>query len=182
MSGTYAEIKRIDRKLIYSGKVIDYYQDTMALPDGGTTLWDYIDHDGAAAIVAVRDDGKILMVRQYRNTAQRAMLEIPAGKKNDRSEDPAACAARELEEETGYRALRLERMTMIYPSVAYCGETIDLYLARDLIPASQHLDEDEYINVEAYSLRELTDMILSGEIDDAKTICGILMYRAMNGN
>ena len=177
MSGTYSDIKRIDRKLIHKGKVIDYYQDTMELPDHSTTVWDFIAHDGAAAIVPVTDDGRILMVRQYRNTAQRAMLEIPAGKKDTAGEPGEVCAARELEEETGYRAGKLEKLTTIYPSVAYCGETIDLYIAEQLTGTSQHLDADEYLNVEAYTLQELTGMIMDGQIDDAKTVAAILMYK-----
>ena len=177
MSGTYADITRKDRKLIYRGIVIDYYQDTMQMPDGSTAVWDYIDHDGAAAIVPVTAEGKIMMVRQYRNTAQRDMLELPAGKKDGRQEEGSLCAARELEEETGYRAGRLVYLTKLYPSVAYCGETIDLYAAFDLEKTHQNLDDDEFINVEEYSVQELTDMILNGEIADAKTICGILMYR-----
>ena len=181
MSGSYSEIKRIDRKLIHRGKVIDYYQDTMELPDGKTTIWDFIAHDGAAAIVPVLDDGRILMVSQYRNTAQRAMLEIPAGKKDSPDEAGDACAARELQEETGYRAGKLEKLTTIYPSVAYCGETIDLYAASQLTPASQHLDEDEYLNVEAYTLDELVQLIMNGTIDDAKTIAAILMYKEKAG-
>ena len=181
MSGTYSDIKRIGRKLICNGKVIDYYQDTMELPDGRTTVWDYIDHDGASAVVPLFEDGRVLMVRQFRNTAGRAMLEIPAGKKDGRDEDAAVCAARELEEETGYRAGSLRRLTTIYPSVAYCGEKIDLFLAQDLQRAKQHLDEDEYINVEAYPLGELVGMILSGEIDDAKTICALLITQQYIG-
>lgn len=181
MEENYADVKRIGRKLIHKGVVIDYYQDTMELPNGKTTVWDYIDHDGAAAIIPVMEDGRVLMVKQFRNTASRVMLEIPAGKKDSRSESGEACAARELEEEIGYRAGRLTKLTTIYPSVAYCGETIDLYAAEDLRKSQQHPDEDEFINVGAYPIEELTQMIMSGEIDDAKTICAILMYRQLRG-
>ena len=95
------ELKRIDRKLVHKGRVIDFYQDTMLLPNGNTVEWDLIDHVGAACVVAVREDGKLLMVRQYRNPLERLTLEVPAGKLNSKDEDPAVCAERELAEETG---------------------------------------------------------------------------------
>ncbi len=171
------EIKRLERKLIHKGAIIDYYQDTMQIPNGNVVKWDLIDHKGAAAIVAVREDGKLLMVRQYRNALDRETLEIPAGGLNGREEPTETAARRELQEETGYTANEVELLTSIYTTVAFCNEKIDIYVARGLKhPGKQHLDEDEYINVEAYSIEELKDMIFSCKIQDAKTICGILAY------
>ncbi len=170
--------KRLDRTLIAKGAIIDYYQDTMQIPNGNVAKWDLIDHKGAAAIVAVREDGKILMVRQYRNALERETLEIPAGGLNGRDEPTAKAAARELEEETGYVCSDLELLNSIYTTVAFCNEKIDIYLARDLKPGRQHLDEDEYLNVEAWSVAELKQMILEGKLQDSKTICGILTYAA----
>ncbi len=173
------EIKRLERKLIHKGAIIDYYQDTMQIPNGNVVKWDLIDHKGAAAIVAVREDGKLLMVRQYRNALDRETLEIPAGGLNGREEPTETAARRELQEETGYTANEVELLTSIYTTVAFCNEKIDIYVARGLKhPGEQHLDEDEYINVEAYSIEELKDMIFSCKIQDAKTICGILAYAA----
>ena len=179
---TMDEIKRIDRKLVHKGRVIDFYQDTMQMPDGHTVEWDLIDHDGAAAVVAVREDGKLLMVRQYRNPLERYTLEIPAGKLDTRDEDPRNAAERELAEETGYVCHDIEYLTTIYTTVAFCNEKIGLYLAKGLSERHpQHLDEDEFINLEAYTLDEVRQMIYDGRIQDSKTIVGILLYASKYG-
>lgn len=173
--------KRLARTLIAKGAIIDYYQDTMQIPNGNVAKWDLIDHKGAAAVVAVRGDGRILMVRQYRNALERETLELPAGGLNGREEPTDRAAARELEEETGYVSANLELLNSIYTTVAFCNEKIDIYLARDLQPGTQHLDEDEYLNVEAWPVEELMQMIFEGKIQDSKTICGILTYAAKYG-
>ena len=172
------EYKRLKRELVANGVILDYYQDTMLIPNGNVAKWDLIDHKGAAAVVAVREDGKLLMVRQYRNALERETLEIPAGGLNGREEPTEAAAVRELEEETGYTCGQVELLNSIYTTVAFCNEKIDIYLARDLKPGKQHLDEDENINVEAYSVEELKQMIFDCKIQDSKTICGILTYAA----
>ena len=168
--------KRLKRELVAKGVILDYYQDTMLIPNGNTAKWDLIDHKGAAAVVAVREDGKLLMVRQYRNTLERETLEIPAGGLNGKDEPTYDAAKRELEEETGYTCESLELLNSIYTTVAFCNEKIDIYLARDLKSGKQHLDEDEFLNVEAYTLEELKQMIYDCKIQDSKTICGILTY------
>jgi len=170
------EFKRIKRDLVSRGHIIDYYHDTMQIPNGNIAVWDFIGHKGAAAVVAVQDDGKLLMVRQYRNALERDTLEIPAGGLDYVGEPTVEAAARELCEETGYRSHNVEFLVSIYTTVAFCNEKIDIYLARDLVPGEQHLDEDEVIRVEAYELEELMDMIYSGKMQDSKTICGILAY------
>ncbi len=175
------EVKRLERNLVAKGAIIDYYQDTMQIPNGNVVKWDLIDHKGAAAVVAVREDGKLLMVRQYRNALERETLEIPAGGLNGREEPTIDAAARELEEETGYSSTDLELLNSIYTTVAFCNEKIDIYLARNLSRGSQHLDEDEYIDVEAWSLDDLLQMIFEGKIQDSKTICGILTYAVKYG-
>ncbi len=172
------EFKRIKRELVANGAIIDYYQDTMQVPNGNIAKWDLIDHKGAAAVVAVREDGKLLMVRQYRNALERETVELPAGGLNGREEPTSVAAMRELEEETGYLCEQVELLTSIYTTVAFCNEKIDIYVARDLKPGQQHLDEDEFINVEAYSVEELKQMIFAGRIQDSKTICGVLAYAA----
>ncbi len=172
------EFKRIKRELVAKGAIIDYYQDTMQIPNGNVAKWDLIDHKGAAAVVAVREDGKLLMVHQYRNALERETIEIPAGGLNSRQEPTSEAAMRELEEETGYVSKEVELLTSIYTTVAFCNEKIDIYVARDLQPGHQHLDEDEFINVEAYSVEELKQLIFAGKIQDSKTICGILAYAA----
>ena len=170
------EIKRLDRKLVAKGAIIDYYQDTMQIPNGHVTTWDFIKHKGAAAVVAVRPDGKLLMVRQYRNALERETLEIPAGGLNGADEPTDLAAMRELEEETGYRTDHVELLLSIRTTVAFCNEKIDIYVANDLVPSRQHLDEDEFLDVEAYELHDLIQMIYDCKIQDSKTVCAILAY------
>ena len=172
------ELRRLDRTLIHNGKIFDYYQDTIELPNGNTTIYDFIEHKGAAAMIAVREDGKLLMVRQWRNAINRCTLEIPAGGLNSADEPTKEAAIRELYEETGYIAQSVQFLVRIHTTVAYCNEGIDIYLALGLKRhEGQHLDEDEFVDVEAYSLEELVQKIYGGEIQDAKTICAIMTYK-----
>ena len=176
MSEKSEKIKRLNRELKFKGKIIDFYQDTMEINGDHTVIWDFIKHMGAAAVVPVRDDGKILMVRQYRNALDRYTLEIPAGALDEAAEPGAVCAARELEEETGYRSEHLEWLINLRTTVAFCNEKIEVYVAKDLIPSRQHLDEDEFIELQAYTIEELKEKIYSGEIEDAKTVSSLLAY------
>ena len=141
-----------------------------------TVLWDFIKHKGAAAVVPVMPDGRILMVRQYRNALDRYTLEIPAGALDEVDEPGIRCASRELEEETGYRSENLEWLINLRTTVAFCNERIEVYVARDLIQSKQHLDEDEFIELKAYTIDELKEKIFSGEIEDAKTVSSLLAY------
>ena len=171
------KIERIERKLIAKGKIVDYYHDVVRIPNGNTATWDFIWNKGAAAVVPVRDDGKIIMVRQYRNAIDRETVEIPAGGLNDPEEPTKDAAARELEEETGFKTNDLEFLISIKTTVAFCNENIDIYVARNLISSKQNLDEDEFINVEAYSVEELCEMIYAGKIEDSKTVSAIMSYK-----
>ena len=170
------EFKRLSRDLVQKGAIIDYYQDTVRVPNGNIVKWDFIGHKGAAAVVPVMEDGKILMVRQYRNALDRYTIEIPAGGLNGADEPTKTAAARELEEETGFRSEDIEFLLSIYTTVAFCNEKIDIYVARNLIPSCQNLDEDEFINVESYTVEELKAMVYSGAIQDSKTVCAIMTY------
>ena len=150
----------------------------MELPDGKQETWDFISHrKGAAAVVPVRGDGKILMVKQYRNAIDRMTLEIPAGGLNGENEPTDQAALRELTEETGYHAEKIELLLRIRTTVAFCNEKIDIYVATGLTPGKQHLDEDEFVTVKAYDLDELISMILDGTIEDSKTVSAILAYK-----
>lgn len=174
------EFKRLDRKLIHNGKIIDYYQDMIKLPNGNEAIYDFIKHKGAAAMIAVREDGKLLMVRQWRNAIERYTLEIPAGGLNSVDEPTKEAATRELKEETGYIAENVQFLLRIHTTVAFCSEGIDIYLATGLKRhESQHLDEDEFVDVGAYTLEELVQMIYDGKIEDAKTICAIMTYKSL---
>ena len=171
------EFRRLNRELMYHGTIVDFYKDTIEVPNGNVVEWDIIGHKGAAAVLPVREDGKLLMVRQYRNALDRYTLEIPAGGLNGADEPTRDAAGRELEEETGYRSDDLEWLITIRTTVAFCNEKIDIYVAKNLIKSHQHLDEDEFINVEAYSVEELSRMILEGKIEDSKTISAIMSYK-----
>jgi len=172
------KIKRIDRKLEFQGAILDFYTDYMQMPDGKVVKWDFISHrKGAAAVVPVMDDGRILMVHQYRNALERMTIEIPAGARDDTSEDTKVCAARELEEETGYRCGKLEFLISLKPTVAYDNEFIDIYVATDLQPGVQHLDKYEFIELEPVLLDELCGRIYKGEIQDGKTVAAIMAYK-----
>ena len=168
--------ERINRELVHKGAIIDYYQDTIKIPNGNIAKWDYIKHKGAAAVVAVKDDGKLLMVRQYRNALDRETLEIPAGGLNSVDEPTDLAAARELEEEAGYTAGKLELLISIRTTVAFCDEKIDIYVATDLKRSKQHLDEDEFLDVETYSIEELIQMVYDCKIQDSKTVAALLAY------
>lgn len=168
--------ERIDRELVHKGVIIDYYQDTMKISNGTTAKWDFINHKGAAAVVAVKDDGRLLMVRQYRNALERETLEIPAGGLNGADEPTEIAAARELEEETGYTAGKMELLISLYTTVAFCNEKIDVYLATDLKNGHQHLDDDEFLNVESHDIEELIQLIYDCKIQDGKTISALLAY------
>jgi len=173
-------IKRVDRILKYKGSILDIYSDVIETPDGHRANWDFIDHKGAAAVVPVLDDGRIIMVKQYRNALDRETIEIPAGGLNGWDEPTIEAAARELEEETGYKSDNLTKLISVVTAVAFCNEVIDVYVADNLVKTSQHLDEDEFIDVESYSLEELKEMIFAGKIQDSKTISAILAYDALN--
>lgn len=170
------EVKRVKRELVHKGAIVDMYCDHMEFENGNTAKWDYIHHKGAAAVVPVMDDGRIIMVRQYRNALDRYTLEIPAGAL-DRVDEPGnECSARELEEETGYRSDNLKWLITLRTTVAFCNERIEIYVATDLIPSKQNLDEDEYVDVEFYTIDELKQKIFTGEIEDSKTIAALLAY------
>ena len=173
------EIKRIGRELVRNCKIFDYYQDTMAIPNGNVVKFDHIDHKGAAAVFPVLDDGRIIMVRQFRNSIDRHTWEIPAGGLNSREEPTIEAARRELEEETGYTTEKeLELLITINSTPAFCNEKIDIYVATDLKPGEQHLDEDEVLSYRAFTVDEVKEMILSGKMTDAKTISAVMSYAA----
>lgn len=168
-------VVRLGRELRYQGTILKIYEDKV-IANGHECRWDFIHHDGAAAVLPVTDDGKILMVRQYRNALDRFTLEIPAGKLDEPGEPTLECATRELEEETGFKTENMEFLISVNTTVAFCDEHIDIYVARDLKPSHQHLDEDEDIQVECWDLDALKELIFAGKITDAKTISAITAY------
>lgn len=171
------KLKRAKRELVREGAVVNMYIDSIEMPGKKIAKWDYVEHKkGAAAILPVLPDGRILMVKQYRNALDRITLEIPAGAKDSVTEDSAACAKRELEEETGYACETIEKLLTLRSTVAFCNEQIDVYLATDLKEGTRHLDEDEFIDLAVCDLEELCEKIDEGEIQDAKTVAAVLAY------
>ena len=172
------QFERMDRKLVYKGHIVDFYEDTVKVPNGNIVKWDFIKHKGAAAVVPVLPDGRILMVKQFRNALDRETLEIPAGGRNSIDEPYIECSHRELEEETGYKCelSDMEFLISIRTTVAFCDERIDVFVAKNLQKSSQNLDEDEFINVYPYTTKQLSDMIYEGKIQDSKTISSIMAY------
>lgn len=171
------KVERVDRKLMYHGHILDVYTDYVKVHEGKIAEWDFIKHKGAAAVVPVMEDGKILMVKQYRNALDRYTIEVPAGARDTIDEPTLTCAARELEEETGYRSENLEFLISLRTTVAFCNELIDVYVATNLIPSKQCLDEDESIDLEAFTIEELCEMIYQGKLQDSKTVASILAYK-----
>ena len=152
---TQIPVIRLDRQLKYEGNILKIYEDRV-LANGHEARWDFIHHDGAAAVLPVADDGKILMVRQYRNALDRYTLEIPAGKLDEPGEPKVECAFRELEEETGMTAEHMQPLGYLYPTPGYTNEITWLYLATGLRPTAAHPDKDEFLDVVRLPLEELT--------------------------
>ena len=170
------QVKRIGRELMYEGAILKVYKDTMKFENGNEENWDFICHNGAAAVVPVLDDGRILMVTQYRGSVDRETLEIPAGKLDSAGEQGLLCATRELEEETGYKSDDIEWLLTMRTTMGFCNEKIEIYVATNLKTSKQHLDENEYVDVKPYTVAELKQMIYEGRIEDSKTIAAILAY------
>ena len=165
--------QRLHRKPIYPGQVVNLSVDTVRLPNGVDVELEMVRHPGAAAMVPVDSQGRVLLVRQYRYATDGFLLEIPAGKL-DAGEPPERCAHRELIEEIGQRAGRLSPLGWIWTTPGFSDEKIWLYLALDLQEAEQALEEDEVLTVERLSLEEAVARAQRGEIVDAKTVCGLL--------
>ena len=166
-------------ELIYQGKILDFYKDTVRLPNGHSATRELVRHNGAVAIVPLTDDGRVIVEDQYRYPHDGVILEIPAGKLHGPDEDPDEAARRELREETGFEATELIPMGPFYPTAAYSSETIWLYLAKGLTPGEQKLDDDEFLSVRTVPLEDLVQDILEGKVPDGKTQAAILRAWAM---
>ena len=170
---------KLTSEKIYSGCILDFYRDTVRLPNGGTAPRELSRHVGAVCIVPLLDDGRVIVERQFRYPVNEVITEIPAGKRNSRDEAPEAAARRELREETGITARELIPLGPFYPTCAYSTEVIHMYLAWQLTFGERELDEDEFLNVFRLPLRELVDRVLRGEIPDAKTQAAALRVWCM---
>ncbi|MCC2640567.1 MAG: nudF [Nitrospira sp.] len=159
-------------KPIYKGSVVTLNVDTVRLPNGHTIDLEIIRHPGASAVVPLKEDGTVVLIRQFRHAANGFIYEIPAGKLHSQ-EDPLDCAARELEEEVGYKAGRFELLSSIFTAPGFADEVIHIYLATGLTPGTQNLDEDEVLEVVEMPLRDAVLKIQDGTIRDGKTIVGL---------
>lgn len=163
----------IDTAPKFQGRIINLRVDTVELENGATATREIVEHPGGVCVIGMDEENKVLMVRQFRAPFGRPLLEVPAGKLNY-GEDHLECGKREFLEETGYEAEEYLYFGEIYPSVGFLTEKIHIYYAKGLVKKEQKLDEDEFLNVERYSLEELMDMVVANEIQDAKTVIAIL--------
>lgn len=168
----------VSEDVAWEGKIFSVDRLNVTLPDGRMAVRDVVRHRGAVAIVALTDDGRICLVRQYRTALGRVTVEIPAGKL-DPGEDPLDCARRELREETGMEAGRMAYLTTIATSGGFCDELIHLFMATGLTQAEAAPDADEFINVDLVDVSELVDAVLDGRVEDAKTVVGALACDAV---
>ena len=158
----------------WTGRIFNVDRLRVELPDGRVAIRDVVRHPGAVAVVALTEDGRICLVRQYRTALGRVTVEIPAGKLAP-GEDPLECAGRELLEETGMSAEKIAFLTTIATSDGFCDELIHIYMATGLTFSRSEPDADEFINVDLVPLEELVDAVLDGRIEDAKTVVGALI-------
>lgn len=167
----------LSREIPWQGAFLQVWRDTVRLPDGRSSAREYVHHPGAVVILAVRDDGALVMERQYRHPLGQVFWEFPAGKL-DANEPPLVCAQRELKEETGFEAQQWEHLGVIHPCIGYSDEKIEVFLARGLRAGERALDEHEFLEVFAMSPAEIEAAMASGQMTDAKTLAAFCMARS----
>ncbi len=167
-------VELIKREKKYEGTILTMYEDTVKVSDK-ICKWDYLENSSVTAVLPILDDGRILLVKQYRLAVDDITIEIPAGKL-DKNEEPMICAKRELEEETGYKSDDLKFLFSINSSVTYWNSRVHIFIAKNLKQGIKKNDEEEETNSVIYSVNELIDMINKGIIYDSKTVAAILAY------
>lgn len=171
------EEKQLSAEYMYKGKIISLRRDKALLPNGNTATREVVEHNGGVCVAALTDNDEVLFVRQFRYPYMEVIPEIPAGKRDKADEDPFECGKRELKEETGATAEQFIPLGKLYPSPGYCGEIIWMYAATGLSYGEQNPDDDEFLTVEKIPLEKAVEMILSGEITDAKTQAAVLKLK-----
>jgi ADP-ribose pyrophosphatase len=164
----------LDSELLVDGKLLKVYRDRVRLRDGSESVREWIDHPGAAAVVPLFEDGKTLLVAQYRYPSRRQFLEVPAGKLDRKGESPEVVAARELEEETGWRAGRLVSLGALYPCIGYSNELIHLFLAEELERSEVNPSEGEILETRTLGFSEAVAMARGGDMLDMKSVIALL--------
>jgi ADP-ribose pyrophosphatase len=167
--------KTLSSRLIYEGRAVKLRVDTVKMPNGRETTREVVEHSDCVAIVAIDEDDNVLLVKQFRQPVEKALLEIPAGG-IEPGEDPVATVHRELREETGYLPRKVERFGGFYSSPGYCTEYLYLYLATDLIPSPLSAEDTENISLIRVPTTQIPSLITSGSICDAKSIAGLLTF------
>ncbi len=172
---------QLSTEQLVDGVLLKAFRDEVRLPNEDTSVREWIDHPGASAIVPIFEDGRTLLVRQFRYPPRRTFLEVPAGKLDEPGEDPEDVAARELEEETGWRAGRFEHVGAAYPCIGYSSERIHIFTAHDLERGTQALAEGEFVEVVDMDFEEAVDRARRGDLKDMKTVTA-LVYAAAHVN
>lgn len=165
-----------NKKNVFKGRVLEVNIERASLPDGKDVRLEIIRHPGGACALPVHDNGDVLLIRQFRHAAGGIMWEIPAGRIED-GEDPQVCAWRELKEEGGFEAGKMEKLGAFFTTPGFCSELLHIYLADHLTPCSQNFDDDEYLEVVRLPFHEALHMVYSGEINDGKTMIAILLAK-----
>jgi len=165
--------KTVDEKLVYDGKIIKVFSLKVELENNTISGREVVRHNGGACVVAVDNDLNICLVKQYRKPIEQVTIEVPAGKL-EIGEDPYLCAVRELKEETGITAEKIESLGFIYPTPGFCDEKLYIYIATGLIQGEMNLDVDEFLLYEKFPIKKCIEMIENGEINDSKTVIAIL--------
>ena len=171
--------KQLTKEYIFKGKIINLRRETALLPDNSTAIREVVEHNGGVCVAALTDDDEVLFVKQFRYPYMEEILEIPAGKRDSLDEDPLECGKRELKEETGAAAQKFIPLGELYPTPGYCGEIIWMYAALGLTFGQQNPDDDEFLEVTKIPLEKAVEMILNGEIKDAKTQAAILKLKLL---
>jgi ADP-ribose pyrophosphatase len=167
-------LQLLESEKIFKGAIFDVERDRLREESGIEIIREVVRHPGGAGALPLFDDGLVALVRQYRHPARRELLEIPAGR-IEVGETPEMCAAREVEQETGFRAGRIEKLLEFYSTPGFCEEKLYVYTATALTPSSQALDHDEFVEVVYLPFAEAVKMAECGEIEDSKTIIALLM-------
>lgn len=168
----------VSSDLIYTGKTIQLRVDTVEVPNKGYQKREIIEHKGAVAIVAITDDNKVVLVKQYRKAIEKEIYELPAGK-IEIGETPLECAIRELKEETGYSVDSLKLIHKYYTTPGFSNQLVFIYLAKNLIPGESNLEEDEFLEVYEIDREEAYNMVINNEICDSKTAIGLLLTKEL---